>query len=115
MQEFHWPFSYSAIFMVWCAGYLCREELIVFLRKAQVHLLTDGVRATRQSAPKSFIFVVENVRDEGEVAYTHKGQSVRTKKELETIFAEAGLAIHRTSGPSAMPGKFGEICLWALY
>jgi len=34
MQDFHWPFSYSAVFMVWCTGYLGREQLIAFLRKA---------------------------------------------------------------------------------
>ena len=34
MQEFKWLFSYSGIFMVWCAGYLKDEELVTFLHKA---------------------------------------------------------------------------------
>ena len=34
MQAFKWEFSYSAIFMVWCVGYLGRPELISFLKKA---------------------------------------------------------------------------------
>ena len=34
MQSFKWEFSYSAIFMVWCVGYLGRPELISFLKKA---------------------------------------------------------------------------------
>ena len=36
MQEFKWTFSYSAIFMVWCAGYLSQLNLVAFLQKAKV-------------------------------------------------------------------------------
>lgn len=28
MQTFQWSFRYSAIFMIWCAGYLPRLELV---------------------------------------------------------------------------------------
>ena len=35
MQDYVWRYHYSAIFMVWCAGYLPRSELVAFLRKAK--------------------------------------------------------------------------------
>ena len=31
MQQFMWPSQYSAIYMVWCTGYLGDEELASFL------------------------------------------------------------------------------------
>ena len=31
MQSFEWRFKYSGIFMVWCASYLARPELVHFL------------------------------------------------------------------------------------
>ena len=36
MEQFKWTFSYSAIFMVWCAGYLTKPQLIDFLMEAKV-------------------------------------------------------------------------------
>ena len=40
MQEFRWRFYYSAIFMVWCVGYLERAQLAAFLRTAKSRLMT---------------------------------------------------------------------------
>jgi len=80
-----------------------------------VHLLAAEHRTTRHSAPKSFIFVLENIRADEEAPYTHKGQQVRSQQELGAIFAEAGLATHKTSGSRDMPGNFSDVCLWALY
>ena len=34
MQTFKWRYYYGGIFMVWCAGYLDRLELVTFLRVA---------------------------------------------------------------------------------
>lgn len=115
MQKFAWPFFYSAIFMVWCSGYLGRAELLVFMRKAKSHLLAVGARTTRQSPPQSFIFLLENVRESEEMPYTWKGQETRSLKELEAIIKEAGLLVKKCSGKQPMPGNFSDVCIWALY
>lgn len=115
MQKFAWPFFYSAIFMVWCSGYLQDKELTTFLQKAQAHLIATANRATRHTAPESFIFLLDNVRDENEAPYTHKGQQVRTILELHNIIVEAGLLTWERSGKKQMPGNFSDICIWALY
>ena len=61
MQEFRWPFDYSAIFMVWCAGYLGRNELVAFLRKAKLHLIRESARMNRRSTPESLIILFDNL------------------------------------------------------
>ena len=38
MQSYWWPSTFSAIFMVWCVGYLERHELIEFLKRAKINL-----------------------------------------------------------------------------
>ena len=38
MQSFLFTKQYDGIFMWWCIGYLKKEELIAFLRKARDHL-----------------------------------------------------------------------------
>ncbi len=115
MQKFTWPFFYSAIFMVWCSGYLERAELLTFLRKAKSHLLAVGPRTTRGSPPQSFIWLLENVRDPLEKPYIWKRQHVRSQQELEDIIKEAGLLVKRCSGKHSMPGTFNDVCAWALY
>ena len=84
--------------MVWCVGYLDREQLVTFLGKASKQLLSKTGRVSRHSEPSSFIFVLDNVLEEYEVAETIKGQRLRSIKELEEIFVQAGLVIHRSSG-----------------
>ena len=61
MQDFRWRFQYSAIFMVWCAGYLARPDLVKFLKRAKASLMVDEGRNTRQSEQESFIFLLDNV------------------------------------------------------
>ena len=99
MQEFDWHFSYSAIFMVWCSGYLTRSELVAFLRKANTKLIEDSGRVSRQRTPESFIFLFENVLEEHEESIVIKDQRLRTVSTLESIYNEAGLLVHRCSGP----------------
>ena len=106
MQEFEWRHEYSGIFMVWCIGYLERPALVPFLKKAKAMLDHGASRVSRHSQPKSFIFVFDNILYEGEESKVLKGQRVRTVKELESIFAEAGLIIHECSGLQEMPAPF---------
>ena len=35
MEHFEWEQEYTAVYMVWVAGYLCDEALEDFLKKAQ--------------------------------------------------------------------------------
>ena len=35
MEDFKWEFSYSAVYMVWVAGYLNDAALVDFLKRAQ--------------------------------------------------------------------------------
>ena len=115
MQSFEWTFSYSAIFMVWCAGYLPRGELVTFLSKAKEHLIVDAPRRNRSFEPESFIFLLDNVLAPGEGPVVVKEQRVRAKEELEGIFEEAGLLVHRQTGRQEMPGGNRDVVVWALY
>ena len=115
MEYFRWRFLYSAIFMVWCVGYLNRAELVSFLRKAKAQLLQSQRRSSRSSTPQSFIFVLDNILGPEEAPVVHKGQKVRTQEELNSIFVEAGLIIYKRSALEEMPGIFQNVCVWALY
>ena len=115
MQSFKWRFFYSAIFMVWCVGYLERSQLVTFLKVAKTRLMPQPGRISRSSPPDSFIFVFDNVLGEGEESTVIKRQRVRSLAELESIFDEAGLVVHRRSGRTKMLGAFSDVCVWALY
>ena len=47
MQDYVWHFHYSAVYMVWCAGYLPDKLLVTFLKKAKSRLLLEDLRQTR--------------------------------------------------------------------
>ena len=34
---------------------------------------------------------------------------------FRSIFNDAGLIEYRCSGPEVMPGKYSNVCVWALY
>ena len=65
METFKWRFYYSAIFMVWCVGYLERDKLVAFLRVAKSRLMPHPGRMNRSSLPDSFLIVFDNVLEEG--------------------------------------------------
>ena len=115
MQDFSWPFRYSGIFMLWCSGYLPAAELSTFLQKAKSNLMEGPGRFTRSSTKESFIFLLDNVLGEGEELELLKGQRVRSQEQLEAIFDEAGLIVHKCSGRQAMPDGFRDVVMWALY
>ena len=115
MQAFEWQEYYSAIMMVWCAGYLTHSELVAFLRQAKARLLVVEGRVTRHRPPESYIFVFDNLRSEEYAQFECKGQTVRSQKELEDIFSEAGLLIFKKEGPDYMPAPYGQAMAWALY
>ena len=101
--------------MVWCAGYLPSKELVAFLSKAKANLSESAGRFTRLSTPESFIFLLDNVLGEDEEPEMEKGQRVRSQEQLEAIFEEAGLIVHRCSERQAMPEGYRDVVLWALY
>ena len=115
MQTFKWSFSYSAIFMVWCAGYLSSNDLVVFLKKAKAHLICDTKRVSRNRCPESFIFLLDNVLNEGEEAMIVKDQWVRTERQFENIFNEAGLLVYKRSSRQQMPSGYRDTVVWALF
>ena len=104
-----------AIFIVWCVGYLSRPDLVTFLRVAKTRLVEHLGGTCRNNPPESFIFVLDNILDEAEDSYVIKGQRVRSKTELESIFVEAGLIIYKRSAIEKMPGTFRDVCVWALF
>ena len=65
MQTFKWKFKYNGIFMVWCSGYLNDPTLAAFLRRAKTQLITPAVKTRRRYKPTSFIFIFDNVLDNG--------------------------------------------------
>ena len=101
--------------MVWCAGYLSNPALVNFLRRAKGQLRTQPGTTTRTSEPTSFIFIFDNVLEEGDEKEPEKGQRFRTAKQFEAIFAEAGLLTHKHVGPEPMPGDYMNVKVWALY
>ena len=101
--------------MVWCAGYLARPDLVLFLRRAKASLAIDGDRRGRSFEPESFIILLDNVLSEGEEATMVKGQLIREERDLEEIFSEASLFVHARSGREPMPAKFRDVVVWALY
>jgi SAM-dependent methyltransferase len=109
MQTFTWTYQYDMIFMVWCFGYLKSPELVDFLRKAQKNLSGPFCRPTRQTGPGKYIIVFDNVRNEEEEIYEEKGQTIRTGKELEDIFDEAGLVVYKRSEREAMPKEYRDV------
>ena len=115
MENFRWKFSYNAVFMVWVSGYLANTALISFLRKAKLHLSSSGRMKRRKDAPKSFVFLLDNVLEDGTTKDPEKGQRFRTSGEYEGIFNEAGLVVHEKSEPTKMPLDFLNIKVWALY
>ena len=115
MEDFKWEFSYSAVFMVWVSGYLNNAALITFLRKAKLHLSSNGQMKRRKDAPSSFVFLLDNVLEDGTAKDPEKGQRFRTSGEYEGVFNEAGLVVHAQSDLTKMPLDFLNIKVWALY
>ena len=115
MQKFEWQFQYSAIFMVWCIGYLDHQELVVFLKQAQSMLLRRRQHYTRHNPPESLIFILDNVRDASEEIYKDKGQWIRSEKEIEAALKDAGLQTFKKSEQEPMPAPYNDVMLWALY
>ena len=101
--------------MVWCAGYLPHKELVAFLRKAKSKLMLEDLRQTRQVKPESFIIILDNVKEDGELMEPIKGQRVRSEHELEALYSEAGLLVHSRTEREPMPGNHRDIVAWALY
>ena len=72
--------------MVWVSGYLSNPMLVAFLKRAKAHLLQpEGSKRTRSSR-SSFIFLLDNVLEEGETKDPLKGQRFRTERQFNTIF-----------------------------
>ena len=115
MEHFEWEQEYTAVYMVWVAGYLDDAKLAAFLKKAKVQLDRTAGPSRRKSKPGSFIFLLDNVLVEGHTREPEKGQSFRTEREFEAIFAQAGLLEHDQSGPKQMPGDRLDVKLWVLY
>ena len=115
MQDFRWRSDYSAIFMVWCAGYLGQHDLVAFLKKAKTHLAQDSGRMSRRSIPESFIILLDNVLAPDEEPEIVKSQWVRSESQLEEIFAEAGLIVHSRSDREPMPANFHDVSVWSLW
>ena len=44
-----------------------------------------------------------------------KNQWMRTQRQLEEIFVEAGLLVHSRTEREPMPDPFRDVVLWALY
>ena len=64
---------------------------------------------------KSFIFIFDNVLDEGDDKEPEKSKRFQTARQLEKIFEEAGLLIYDHLWPEPMPGDYLNVKVWALY
>ena len=77
--------------------------------------MVPKTRSARQNAPGSFIFVLDNILEEGEESYMSKGQRLRHRETLEILFERAGLKIFRTFGPFQAATDFYPVMIWALH
>ena len=59
--------------------------------------------------------MLDNVKDDGEPMEPIKGQRVRSERELEALYAEAGLLVHRRTEREPMPGHHKDVVAWALH
>ena len=67
----------------------------------------------RRTMPESFVFLLD--LSIGEKGLMVKGQLVRSERELECIFSEAGLLVHKRTQRENMPAGFRDVVVWAMY
>ena len=115
MQSYVWENCYSAIFLIWCIGYLSDKELIVFLKRAGAHLMKGENKQTRNFLPESFIIVLDNVAPPCTTLGPFVNQIVRNEMAIETIFKEAGLIIKDKSPLTVLHKDYRPVRVWALY
>ena len=99
MEHFEWDKEYTAVYMVWVAGFLGDEALVAFLKRAKIQLVQTAGPSRRKSKRGSFIFLFDNVLVKDPTREPEKSQQLRMEREFEAIFAEAGLLEHDQSGP----------------
>ena len=68
-------YTFNAIYIKWCLGYLSKYDQIEFLRKAKKALKNPLKRYNRFEGPASYIIILENIDDrpEGSKPITDKG------------------------------------------
>jgi len=115
METYEWKDEHSAILLRWCLGYPEDEDLVAFLRSAKEHLMQYGQRATRQTIPRSFILVLDNLLEDGQLPFEDEGQTIRDQQTIERLFEQAGLRTHMQSEPIKLHSDFKPVMLWALY
>ena len=74
-----------------------------------------GRRATRQTIPRSFILVLDNLLEDGQLPFEDEGQTIRDQQTIERLFEQAGLRTHMQSEPIKLHSDFKPVMLWALY
>lgn len=109
-----WQKQYVGIFMRWCSGYLTDLELVAFLKRASQFLNGTSVKTTRKQGPASFIFVLDNVLEEGEKPFKLLGQRLRHRKTFEELFKQAKLLVYKTTVEAVIHTKFRKVVMWAL-
>ena len=60
-----WHHYYGGIFIHWCLGYLEIDERQEFLKKAKMRLIKTPKSKKDEETDESFIFVLENIWEEG--------------------------------------------------
>jgi hypothetical protein len=114
MQSYVWQRHYTGIFLRWCTGYLDDEELVPFLKKAATFLDSNRARSTRSNGPSAFIFVLDNVLEDGEAPLKVEGQWVRKQSDLEQLFRQANLLAHQQTEEIQLHPDFKKTIIWAL-
>ena len=82
MESYNWKFSYNAIFIHWCIGYLDRPQAINFLKKARSKLKKATKCCGLKTIGDSYIFLFDNLRPVLLPEQTLDGQRWRTQEEL---------------------------------
>ena len=108
MENYKWQHEYDAIFLHWCIGYPTEEKAIKFLKEAKSKLKGNKYGKDGIFCGNSYIFLLDNLRDEDERLKSEKGQTIRNQEELETMFDKAGLTIRRRHGPFKVHERLGE-------
>ena len=115
MQDYTFDSQYNLILCRYCVGYLKDDELVAFLKTAAKNLAGRADQRKRSASCESFILVQDQVCQSDKYCEEEKGQRVRSRLELESIFRAAKLRIHKTGEASKVHNDFLPVMIWALY
>ncbi|RPB00485.1 hypothetical protein L873DRAFT_1804881 [Choiromyces venosus 120613-1] len=96
--------AYWVIWNQWCIGHLQDQQLVSYLERCKVGIVSGGV-----------IVVKENIASDPDDIYDEEDSSVtRTDPKLRSLFKQAGLKMVRTEIQRGLPKQLYQVRSYAL-